>query len=211
MSTATLPAPMPSGLPAGTGRPGTDRLPRASSVDLIVVGGVPGAGKTTAIAAATEGLPHVLVLDPEHVHHAIRAQVPGWMPYRAYRAIVHTVHTLAVVAYLLRGPRTGIPLIVHDPGTRRRRRRLFLRIADRRGWRSVAVYVDVDRAAARTGQLDRGRALRAGTFGRHWDRWEQVRTQLDQPSDRIGADHGTDVLVIRSQAAAVIRRLCRGS
>ncbi len=180
------------------------RLPAAA--DLIVVGGVPGAGKTTAIAAATAGLAGVTVLDPERLQHAIRDVVPGWLPYRAYRALIHSGHTLAVLWLLLLGP-TGSRLVVHDPGTRPRRRRVFLGLAGFRGWRVALVYVDVDRAAARSGQSVRGRMQRAAAFERHWDRWQQVRDRLGRPGS---ADGPPELLVDRSQAASVLRGLCTG-
>ena len=180
------------------------RLPPVA--DLIVVGGVPGAGKTTAIAAATDGLDGITVLDPENLHHAIRDAVPDWLPYRAYRALIHTGHTLAVLWLLVLGP-TGGRLVVHDPGTRRRRRRVFLGLAGLRGWRVVLVYVDVDRAAARSGQFIRGRVVRAAAFDRHWDRWQQVRDRLGRPG---GTDDPPELLVDRSQAASVLRWLCTG-
>lgn len=177
------------------------------AVDLIVVGGVPGAGKTTAITAATTGQPGVLVLDPERVHSRLRHALPAWVPYRAYRAIVHTAHTVAVLGHLVRGPVSGRPLIVHDPGTRRRRRRLFLGLAELRGWRMALVYVDVDRAAARDGQFVRGRALRASTFDRHWDRWQSLRDRLGESADPVAPP---EFLVTRDDAAAVLRALCYG-
>lgn len=178
----------------------------AGGLDLILVGGVPGAGKTTAIAAATAGLPEITVLDPERLHHAIRGAVPAWLPYRAYRVLIHTGHTLAVLWHLLLGP-TGGRLVVHDPGTRRRRRQLFLALADLRGWRSTLVYVDVDRTAARTGQFVRGRVLRPAAFDRHWLRWQQVRDTLGQPDP---SDGPAELLVGRREAASVLRRLCTG-
>lgn len=181
---------------------------RSAAVDLIVVGGVPGAGKSRAIAAATPGLAQILVLDPEHVHQRLQDALPGWVPYRAYRAIVHSTHTVAVLIHLLRGPVPGRPMVVHDPGTRRRRRRLFLGLADLRGWRVALVYVDVDRVAARDGQFRRGRALRASTFDRHWDRWQQLRERLGRPADPMTPP---EFLVTRVDAASVIRWLCTGA
>ncbi len=179
----------------------------AADVDVIVVGGVPGAGKTTAIEAATAGLAGVTVLDPERLHRSVRSTVPVWVPYRAYRVLVHVAHTALVIWHLLLGPIPGHRLVVHDPGTRRHWRQLFLGLATSRGWRVALVYVDTDRSTARTGQFERGRALRPAAFDRHWDRWQRIRHRLDttDPAER------SEILVERDDAAALLRWLCAGS
>lgn len=202
MHIATVRRATVGGAPAA---PPAELVAPPTAANLIMVGGVPGAGKTTAIEAASAGLPGVSVLDPERWQRALRRRLPRWVPYRAYRAVVHTGHTLAVLAHLLLGPLPGHRLIVHDPGTRRRRRRLFLALAVRRGWRVVLVYVDAGRDDARDGQFQRGRALRAASFDRHWDRWQQVRGRLGGASSAY-----PEVLVDRSQATAVLRWLCLG-
>ena len=196
--------------------PGASPAARGSHADLVVVGGVPGAGKTTAIAAATADLPDVTVLDPDRVHRAIRARAPAWLPYRAYRLLVHTVHTVTVLAHLLLGPVPGSALVLHDPGTRRRRRHLFLGLARWRGWRIALVYVDVERAAARSGQFRRGRAQRPAAFQRHWERWQQLRVSVARTAVPGGAtmdrsSEPIELLVDRIEAASVIRGLCTGS
>lgn len=176
-----------------------------SAYDLIVVGGVPGAGKTTAIATATDDLAHVEAVDPEHVSWWLRNRLPREVPYRAYRWVVHTVHTLRVLVALLDGPTVGRRLVIHDPGTRRRRRGLFLALARLAGWRMLLVYVDVDRSSAEDGQHRRGRVVRS--FEEHWQSWQQLRPALTgdhRPED------GTEPvrLVGRADAAAVLRGLC---
>ena len=50
------------------------------SYDLVLVGGVPGAGKTTAIARATDDLAHVGAIDPEHVSWWLRQRLPAAGP-----------------------------------------------------------------------------------------------------------------------------------
>ncbi len=123
----------------------------SGTYDLVLVGGVPGAGKTTAIALATDDLAHVGAIDPEHVSWWLRRRLPAGVPYRAYRWVVHLGHTLRVLAHLLNGPVAGRRLVIHDPGTRAGRRRLFLGLAHLAGWRTVQLYVDVDRPPPRTG------------------------------------------------------------
>ena len=68
---------------AGPLHPGGTRSPRRRAhpgarvaYDLVLVGGVPGAGKTTAIARATDDLAHVRAIDPEHVTWWLRQRLP---------------------------------------------------------------------------------------------------------------------------------------
>jgi AAA domain len=200
--------PLPSQRELNTSHRGvlTDRPEVA--YDLVLVGGVPGAGKTTAIARATDDLENVRAIDPEHLTWWLRQRLPERVPYRAYRWLVHLLHTLRVLIHLLDGPREGRQLVVHDPGTRRRRRSLLLRLAHLAGWRTVLLYVDVDRAAARSGQLQRGRVVRS--FDEHWESWQHLRPALDAAAhDQAVAD--PVLLAERADAAEVLRRLCRSA
>lgn len=172
--------------------------------DLVLVGGVPGAGKSTAIAQATDDLDHVYAVDPEHVSAWLRRQLPSGTPYRGYRWLVHLVHTVRVLALLLSGPVPPRQLVVHDPGTRARRRGLFLALAHLAGWRPILLYLDVDRSAAEDGQRRRGRVVRS--FDQHWQQWQVLRPALarSRGSDAV-------VLVDRAHAARTLRQLCRHS
>ncbi len=181
----------------------------AGSYDLVLVGGVPGAGKTTAIARATDDLAHVGAVDPEHVSWWLRSRLPAGVPYRAYRWVVHLGHTLRVLGHLLNGPVAGRRLVVHDPGTRAGRRRLFLGLAHLAGWRTVQLYVDVDRTVAQDGQLRRGRVVRS--FDEHWQSWLRIRPALTaSPAQQLPADREGEPVVLtdRADAADVLRRLC---
>jgi hypothetical protein len=191
-----------TGRVAGTSMPCPDPV-IAPTPDLVLVGGVPGAGKTTAIAAATDDLPDVHAVDPEHLTWWLRRHLPGGMPYRSYRWLVHLLHTVRVLVRLLDGPRAGLRLVVHDPGTRVGRRRLFLALAHLAGWRTVLLYVDVDRADARDGQVRRGRLVRS--FDQHWASWQRLRPALDGATDR---SVDPVVIVNRADAADVLRSLC---
>ncbi|HEU5485940.1 MAG TPA: AAA family ATPase [Microlunatus sp.] len=197
---------------AAEGPARTDATP---AYDLVLVGGVPGAGKSTAIALATDDLGHVRAVDPEHVTWWLRRRLPGGVPYRGYRWVVHLVHTIRVLAHLLNGPTAGRRLVVHDPGTRAHRRGLFLRLAHLAGWRTVQLYVDVDRSLAQQGQLQRGRVVRS--FEEHWSSWQHLRPALDTaarvrgpatgPGDEATAGDPV-ILVERLEAADTLRRLC---
>lgn len=221
-----VPAP-PSAVPGAltatstSGRPTPP--PATGGFDLVLVGGVPGSGKTTAIARATDDLAHVAAVDPEHVSWWLRSRLPG-VPYRGYRWLVHLVHTLRVLVHLLDGPRAGRRLVIHDPGTRLVRRRLFLGLARLAGWRTLSLYVDVDRPAAQDGQRQRGRVVRS--FDEHWQSWQQLRPVLVASSrpepgrltrpplapaqPAVGGSSGTEPVVLteRTHAADVLRALC---
>ena len=122
---------------------------------------------------------------------------------------MHLGHTLRVLGHLLNGPVAGRRLVVHDPGTRAGRRRLFLGLAHLAGWRTVQLYVDVDRPVAQDGQLRRGRVVRS--FDEHWQSWLRIRPALTaSPAQQLPADREGEPVVLtdRADAADVLRRLC---
>lgn len=179
---------------------------------VVLVGGVPGAGKTTAIARVSGELPLVDALDPEAFRDRMRRRLPEGTDYAAYRPLVHTLHALRVLLVLLRGPVPGRTLVVHDPATRPRRRRLFAWLARRRGWDPVLVYVDVPRALAETGQVLRGRVVDPASFAGHWARWEALRCEVTGAPDALdGAQWSEVVLTDRDGAAPALRRFVAAS
>lgn len=154
-------------------------------MDLLVVGGVPGAGKSTALRhhVGTRG---VLVLDPDRMRGILR-----WRP------LVHLVHQVLLWGTVSVGPRLlrrlGVRLVLaQDTATRTRRRTALLKLASRRGWRSALWFIDASREEALSGQFARGRMVDEAAFERHWKRWELLR------------DHGQQVVMSR---AALTTRL----
>ncbi|WP_454856009.1 AAA family ATPase [Promicromonospora soli] len=145
---------------------------------MIVVGGVPGAGKSTLLARIADDAPGSVVLDPDRYRRGFARRLPSWVPYAAYRWAVHTLHAAVTLLYLLRGPRSGAPVLVHDTATRERRRETLGLLARSRGWDPVLVAVDVSLHDALDGQLDRGRVVRPEEFVRHWERWTAQRSAL---------------------------------
>lgn len=133
---------------------------------MIVVGGVPGAGKSTAILRHA-GTPGVVVLDPDRLRPRLRR-----------RWLVHLVHQVQVWGALLLGPRLVGVLLVQDTATRRGRREALLRLARLRGWQVHLVLVEVARSDALAGQASRGRMAPAVAFERHWARWQRLRADL---------------------------------
>lgn len=150
--------------------------------DLVVVGGVPGAGKSTVIASVAQA-PGVAALDPDHLRAPVAKRWPS-VPPRAYRWAIHAVHAVVVWAVVLAGPgvlhrwpgRAARVLLVHETATRRNRRRLLLRAAIRRGWRPTLLLVDATRDEAIAGQQARGRMVHPLAFDRHWTRWTDLRS-----------------------------------
>jgi predicted kinase len=181
--------------------------PSRPAARVVLVGGVPGAGKTTAIARVAAELPAVDALDPESFREGLRRRLPAETEYSLYRPLVHILHALRVLLVLLRGPVPGRTLVVHDPATRPRRRWLFARLARSRGWEPVLLYVDVPRVQAETGQVLRGRVVDPVSFAGHWARWEMLRAELVGERDRIdGALWSEVVLTDRNGAARELAR-----
>lgn len=137
------------------------------SMAFVVVGGVPGAGKSTALRAYI-GAPGVHVVDPDRIRAVL-----SWRP------LVHAVHQLLVWGGLLLGPSVVGTLMIQDTATRRRRREAMLRFALWRGWVVHLVLVDVSRDDALAGQARRGRISPPRAFDRHWQRWTGLRSDLD--------------------------------
>ncbi|NNG18017.1 AAA family ATPase [Naumannella sp. ID2617S] len=173
-----------------------------TQIDLIVLAGIPGAGKTTALQGVG-GTEAVRVLDPEPHRDRLARVLPG-VRYRHCRWLVHTLHHLQVLFATLRGPVRGRTLLVHDPGTRRWSRRLLARLAQVRGWRAGLVVVDVPRAEAIAGQVARGRVVRPASFDGHWHRWAELR---DAPESLRAEGWRLVLFTSRGQAQPLLHAL----
>jgi predicted kinase len=176
--------------------------PGLAPARVVLVGGVPGAGKSTALALIARDIPSAMVLDPDQIRELIRRLLPDRVPHRAYRPLVHAIHAVRVLAALLSGPVRDRTLLVHDPATRPRRRWLFAWFARRCGWDPVLVFIEVSRAVAEQGQAQRGRVLDADSFRGHWSRWERLRSELGAAPARLDTAQWTDV-VLTDRSSAV--------
>ncbi|WP_433194193.1 hypothetical protein ACQP1G_36320 [Nocardia sp. CA-107356] len=115
----------------------------------LVVAGVPGAGKSTALrlffgaeveaAEPPRGPAGSVVLDSHHARNRWRRKL-GRLPYPLWRPVVHIVHYLGVRTALRDG--SG-PVVIHDCATFGWARRLIGRWATRYGREVHVILLDV--------------------------------------------------------------------
>jgi predicted kinase len=175
--------------PANVGTPSTTapvqlHVPPHS---LVVVAGLPGAGKTTLVRRLA-GRSSVLALDSEDVARAL-AGVP--LPYRLLRPLVHATHLARVVAALWSG-RSRV--LTSDPLTSPLRRRLLRTAARLSGRRLVVVLLQASPEQARDGQSCRGRRLSTRRTTRHEVRYVQW----------LATAGDVDLALSREQAATAV-------
>lgn len=142
--------------------------------DLVLFAGLPGAGKSTLLAGLRNS-PAVTVRDSDQIRECLAARLPAWLPYRAYRPLVHLGHQLRVVVAALsaRGP-----VLVHDPATRACTRAALAWLARVSGRPAVFVWLDVPSGLALDGQRARGRLIPPRSFARHVARADVLRRAL---------------------------------
>lgn len=159
--------------------------------DLLVVAGLPGAGKSTMLGRAAGAM---TALDPDQLRARLSARLPAATPYRYYRPIVHVWQRIRVAwAALGRGP-----LIVHEPSTRATTRAWLVALGavTRRPVRML--WLDVTAEQAIRGQRSRGRVLHRRTFERHVRRAARMREAL--LADQVPAGWHSAQVVRRSAA-----------
>jgi len=149
-------------------RPVTSSLLAAESTAVVVVAGLPGAGKTTLVA----GEPRALDSDRLRLAWAPRLAP---LPYALWRPAVHARHWIAIWRALKRPE--GV--IVARPFTLGCLRRAVLRRARRHHPEVHLVIVDATPAQARAGQLARGRTIRERAMRRHERRWSRAHFQSE--------------------------------
>jgi hypothetical protein len=150
------------------------RFPAGS---LLLVAGIPGAGKSTLIGRLFGSAPSdVLVLDSADVRAAFARRLGPALPYRLYRPLVHTMHYARIAAWAL-GPRRN--LVVHECGTRAWARRTVAALAALRLRPAHLLFLDTPPETALAGQHSRGRTVPTRPFRRHSRRSALLRRAID--------------------------------
>jgi hypothetical protein len=128
-----------------------------SSDSVVVVAGLPGAGKTTLIRRAAER-GAVCVVDTDD------------RPRRG--PLLYAGHYGRIVAAIA-GSR---PAMIHSRGTHPYARRAIATLAALRGRPAHLVLIDAERAEAEAGQRARGRVIDASEMARQERRWRRLMT-----------------------------------
>ncbi|MFD7655615.1 AAA family ATPase [Actinosynnema sp. NPDC059797] len=143
---------------------------------LVVLAGLPGAGKTTLLAAADTGGEPAVVLDSDQVRAHLVGVVPGAVPYRCYRPVVHLVHRTRILWYAITATRSL--LLVHEPSTRPTTRAGLVVVGLLTNRSRHFVWLDASPEEALSGQVERGRLLNSRSFARHVRRAARLRTRF---------------------------------
>jgi hypothetical protein len=161
------------------------------SHDVVVVAGLPGAGKTTLAASEPRAL------DSDHVRAAWAARLTA-IPYPVWRPLVHAWHWVAVWRAL--GRADGV--VVVRPFTTGWLRRAVLRRARRRHRAVHLLVVDATPAQARAGQHARGRRVGERAMRRHERRWAAADLAGEGWTTVLRVPRGADSQRILSRLSA---------
>lgn len=164
---------------ACAGPPPTLRVDRRS---LVVLAGLPGAGKSTVLGKLRAG-EDAVALDSEQVRTVLRALLPASVPYRWYRPLVHAAHRARIAWNCLVAPG---PVIAHEPSTRATTRAMLVAFAWCTGRQRVLVWLHVDPREALAGQHARGRLIRRRSFRRHVQRALRMHLALQAGKNPAG-------------------------
>jgi len=148
---------------------------------VVVVTGVPGAGKTTLIRRAVDR-DAARVVDTDD-----RREAGG-------RRLLYLDHYARIVAAVV-GRR---PVVIHSRGTHPAARRAIAALAALRGRPAHLVMLDAARSEAEAGQRERGRTVEPAEMDRQLARWRRLMAR--GPG---GEGWASVVALDRSQAACV--------
>ena len=162
---------------------------------VVVVAGIPGAGKTTLIDRAVDRTSAV-VLDTDDRRRAGKAS--RWKCVRVAR------HYHGIVSAVLR--RRDITVVVHSRGTTVLARRLVAALAHLRGRPAHLVLLVATPTEAVDGQRRRGRTVASGEMITHVDRFAGLVADREATARREG---WASVTVLDRADAARVRRIGR--
>ncbi len=146
---------------------------------VVVVAGVPGAGKTTLIRRAVDR-DRVRVVDTDDRREAGR------------RRLLYPGH-YARIAAAIAGRR---PVVIHSRGTHAGARRLIAVLAALRGRSAHLVLLDAGRGEAEAGQRRRGRMVPSDEMDRQVARWRSLLAR-----GPVGEGWSSVTVLDRAQAA----------
>jgi hypothetical protein len=170
------------------------------AVDAVVVlAGIPGAGKSTFLRRVFAGNSSVQVLDSAHIRERWMP-VLGVLPYALWRPLVHLVYYVTLLAAMR--PGRG-PLVIHDCATRPWARHLIGWRARHAGLPLHLILLDVPGDVARSGQWARGRVVRSTSMETHCRRWPHVVEKAASDPDSVVPGALSAVVLTRSDADRV--------
>ncbi|MFI6867511.1 AAA family ATPase [Nocardia sp. NPDC050406] len=153
---------------------------RYPATAAVIVTGVPGAGKSTALRrlfgatgdalVPTAGPTGAVLLDSQHSRNWWQLRL-GAIPYAFWLPIVHLTHYRRIRAQMYRA---AGPVIIHDCGTRQWVRRLVALWARTAGREVHIIMIDAPAEAALAGQVSRGREVSRLSFKVHCLKWRRL-------------------------------------
>lgn len=149
---------------------------------VVVVAGVPGAGKSTLIRRAVDR-DGVAVVDTDD------ARARG----RGGRGL-YVRHYLRIARAVL----GGRPAVIHTRGTRAPARWAIRGMTFLRARPAHLVLIDAPREIAEAGQRERGRTVSQATMDAEWRRWRRLLTH------GIGAERWRTVEILDRDEAATV-------
>ncbi|MGZ0147590.1 AAA family ATPase [Kribbella sp. WER1] len=171
---------------------------------VVVLAGIPGAGKSTFLRRVFADSP-VRVYDSAHVRERWMP-VLGALPYALWRPLVHLMYYVTLMGSLRRGQG---PMVIHDCATRPWARRLIGWRARRAGVPLHLILLDVPGDVARSGQWARGRVVRRTSMDKHCRRWPGLVAKAVEDPGYVVPGAASAVVLSRGQANR-IERICFG-
>ncbi len=159
-----------------------------TSAAVVVVAGVPGAGKSTLIRRAAP--PGARVVDTDDAR--ARGRGGRGLYLRHYARIARAVA----------GRR---PVVIHTRGTRPAARRAIRLLAALAGRPAHLVLVDAPREVAEAGQRERGRTVSQAVMDAEWRRWQRLLI------GGVGAEHWRSLDVLSREEAAQVTAFSFGA